>query len=34
MYFINYSESYGLLQLKTPISETSSLVQIQYFLIK
>ena len=33
-HFINYSESYGLLQFKKSVSETSSLVQIHYFLIK
>ena len=33
MYFIHYSESYGLFQFKKSVSETSSLVQIHYFLI-
>ena len=33
-YFINYSESYGLLQFKKFVIEASSLVQIHCFLIK
>ena len=33
-YFMNYSESYSLLQFKKSVSEASSLVQFHFFLIK
>ena len=32
--FINYSESYDLLQFKKSVLEASSLVQLHYFLTK